>query len=338
MARGGLVHNRLITRRAWMAGDRSFAAAVSTWILLCTIAVTSAHAAGWSERDVELGGLQGTLTLPDAPAQVPAVLIVAGSGPVDRDGNVPNVRNDSLKVLAHDLASQGIGSLRTDKRGIAGSQRAGAREDDLRFGTYVSDAVAWLAFLRSESRISRVSILGHSEGALVATLVGQHADVDLAGVVLLAGAGEPAGRIIERQLAAAHAPPAMQQTSHRILASLETGQAVADVPPELMALFRPGVQPYLMSWLSLDPAKELAKVARPVLIVQGTTDLQVAPADATRLAESTPAAKLILIDSMNHILRTAPMDRAGNLQTYVRPELPLAQALVPAIAAFLLRL
>ena len=111
-----------------------------------------------------------------------------------------------------------------------------------------------------------------------------------AGLILIAGAGEPAGKIIERQLAAAKVPMSLQDASRRIVIALEAGQTVTDVPPELAPLFRPSVQPYLSSWLPLDPAAELARVQAPVLIVQGTTDLQVTVADARRLAGARPEA------------------------------------------------
>ena len=178
-----------------------------------------------------------------------------------------------------------------------------------------------------------MAVIGHSEGALVATLVAQQAD--LAGLILIAGAGEPAARLIERQFAAADVPAALRETSRRIAGSLEKGEPVADVPPELAALYRPSVQNYLMSWFPLDPAKELATITCPVLIVQGTTDLQVAVPDAQRLAAARPASRLVLIEGMNHVLKQAPAERSANLQIYVTPDVPLAPALLPAIATFL---
>ena len=302
-------------------------------IAFLVASMVPAAAGAWTEQEISNGELRGTLTLPETSASFPAALLIAGSGPVDRDGNFPGSPNDSLKLLAHGLAAQGIGSLRVDKRGIGGSHAAGTREEDLRFGTYVADAASWLKLLRGERRVSRVALIGHSEGALVATLVAQQAD--LAGLILIAGAGEPAARLIERQLSAAGGPPALRETSRRIAASLEKGEAVADIPPELAVLYRAGVQNYLMSWFSLDPARELAKITCPVLIVQGTTDLQVTVLDAQRLAAGRPGSRLLLIEGMNHVLKQAPAERSANRQTYVTPDLPLAPALLPAVVAFL---
>ena len=304
------------------------------WVLGAAMVLAPiADAGAWTERDVNRSGLFGTLTLPETPNPVRAALILAGSGPTDRNGNNPAGSNDSLKLLARGLAAEGIASLRVDKRGVGVSAGAATREDDLRIDTYVADAIAWLEFLRGELPQSRLFVIGHSEGALIGTLAARRADV--AGLVLLAGAGESADRIIARQLAAAGVPQGLQTESGRIAERLRSGQPVTDVPNDLLSLYRPSVQNYLMSWLALDPAAELARVRGAVLILQGTTDLQILPDDARRLASARPDAKLVFIDGMNHVLKEAPLDRRANLNTYIKSDLPLAPELLPAIADFI---
>ena len=306
-------------------------------VMLLARVMMPSTAWAWTERDIATGAepamLHRTLTLPDGAASASGVLILAGSGAVDRNGNVPGLPNDSLKLLAHELADRGIVSLRVDKRGIGASKAAGPRERDLRFGTYVDDALAWLAMLRAEPRVSRAFLLGHSEGALVATLAAQRTKI--AGLILIAGAGEPAGTVIEHQLAAANVPASLQDTSRRIVAALEAGQTVPDVPPELAPLFRPSVQPYLSSWLPLDPAAELARVQAPVLIIQGTNDIQVTADDARRLADMRPEAKLVFVEGMNHVLKQAPPERAANFAAYADPSLPLSPGLIAPMETFL---
>ena len=289
--------------------------------------------------------LHGTLLLPDGDAKVPGVVIVAGSGATDRDGNsrlgAETLHNDSLKLLAEGLATRGIASLRFDKRAIGASKVIGLDETTLRFGTYVGDAVKWSALLAAEPRVSRVVLIGHSEGALVATLAaaapqkGASAEhFSVAGVVTIAGAGEPAAAVLRRQFHSGALPAGLVGPADATLDSLVAGTAVANPPPALLALFRPSVQPYLMSWLPLDPAKELAKLTVPVLVVQGTTDLQIGEDDAKRLVAAVPSAKLVLIPGMNHVLKTAPADRAANVATYHDPSLPLAPGLLDAVAGF----
>ncbi len=291
----------------------------------------------WAEREAMLeagaSSLHGTLVMPTRGDAVDAVLILAGSGPTDRDGNGPGYVNNSLKLLADGLAARGIASLRVDKRGIAASRAAEPREEYLRFATYVDDAVHWLAVLRAEARIARTFILGHSEGALVATLAAQRTTP--AGVILIAGAGSSAGVTIRRQLAAADLPPHLLASAENTLAALERGESVGDPPPRLAALLRPSVQPYLISWLSLDPVAELAKVAAPALVIQGSTDLQVPLDDARLLPGARPGIGLALIEGMNHVLKSAPAERGANLAAYADPDLPLAPGLLSAIVRFL---
>ena len=195
------------------------------------------------------------------------------------------------------------------------------------------DAVAWAGVLRAEPRVSRVVLLGHSEGALVVTVAARRAEAER--VVLLAGAGTPAGPLMERQFSAGGLPAELRDELHRILLSLAAGQPVEDVPPPLAGLFRPSVQPYLMSWLPLDPALALSRVSAPVLVVQGTTDIQVDVTDARILAASQAGATLRLIEGMNHILRAASSDRAANIATYRDSALPLHPGLLPAVRAFI---
>lgn len=305
----------------------------------------------WSERPVAVAvslpsgaALHATLTLPDGEGRVPGVLVIPGSGPTDRDGNShtgSTVRaNDALKLLARALAERGIASLRYDKRGVGASRAAAPpREDDLRFANNVDDAALCLDALAAEPRIGRLLVIGYSEGALVGTLLARQRP--LAGLVLLAGSGERIGDTIRRQMCKPPTPPPEIQAQilaevERILAALEGGETVPDVPKPLDALFRPSVQPYLISWLALDPVAELKAVAAPVLVVQGTTDTQVTVEDARRLASARGAeAGPILIDGMNHVLKLAGSDQESQERAYTDPSLPLAPGLAEAIAGFL---
>lgn len=309
------------------------------WLALAMFLIGAASPASAGSQEVRIVDgavtLHGTLLLPAERA--PAVLLVAGSGPTDRDGNAhlsPQriLRNDSLKLLAEGLLARGIGSLRFDKRGIAASAAPGLNEADLRFSTYVTDLRRWLALLSGQAGVTRVVLLGHSEGALIATLAAEEGGV--AGLVALAGAGETAGVTIRRQLREGGMLPDQVRAAEHVLSSLEAGRPVADVPQGLAVLFRPSVQPYMMSWLPIDPVAEIARVPVPVLVVQGTTDLQIGVADANALAGAHKGAGLALIAGMNHVLKTAPADRSANLATYVDPALPLAPGLLDAVAGF----
>lgn len=280
--------------------------------------------------------LYGTLLAPAGPTRAAAV-ILPGSGPTNRDGDSPQfgIVGGSYRRLAEGLAEQGIATIRIDKRAIGQSAAAGLDESRLRFDHYADDARAWAAEAAARTGRPCAWLIGHSEGALVA-LAAAAADNDkICGLVLLSGAGRPARAAIAEQLA--NVPEPLRTRTLSALAELEAGRPVADPPVEMAALLRPSVQPYLISWLRLDPAALIAAYDGPVLIGQGTTDLQITVTDAQALAAAQPAARLVIWDGVNHMLRVAPADRAGNLATYADPTLPLAPGVVEDVANFILQ-
>lgn len=279
--------------------------------------------------------IHGTLLLPaKAQGKVPVALLIAGSGPTDRNGNSPLLPggNNSLKLLAETLATQGIASLRYDKRGVAASMGAAKSEAELRFTHYSDDAAAWVAQLRKDARFSTISIIGHSEGSLLGVMAAQKERPDA--FVSLAGAGRPAADALTEQLER-NLPPESKTEALRMLNELRAGRTIDQVPPALMVLFRPSVQPYLLSWLRLDPAAELAKLNLPVLIVQGTTDIQIGVKDAERLAQSYPKGKLAIIDGMNHVLKEV-REASQQVASYSDPKLALHAQLGGLIGEFVL--
>jgi len=247
------------------------------------------------------GQLSGTLAWPDGSAPCTAAVLVAGSGPTDRDGNNPLLPEpvDSLKRLAHGLAARGIASLRYDKRGVGQSHCPGLSEEALRFEHLVDDAVLLALRLAEEPRVDRILLVGHSEGALIALLAAPIAGAH--GVVSVAGAGERASALMRRQIEG-HLPPEVAQPALATLASLEAQQLVDDVPDALVLLFRPTVQPYLVSWFRHDPAALVAALDAPVLLVQGSADAQVAVEQVRALHAARPQARLRIVEGMDHLL------------------------------------
>lgn len=281
--------------------------------------------------------LHGTLLTPEGQTRAAAV-ILPGSGPTDRDGNSAQfgIRAASYRLLAEGLAERGVATIRIDKRGIGESAAAGPAEPDLRFNTYVDDARAWAAEAAAKTGRPCAWLIGHSEGAPVALAAVANDDDKICGLVLLSGAGRPAGDVLREQLAAG-LPEPLKTRAYEVLTELEAGRLVADPPPELAALFRPSVQPYLISWLALDPAKLAAAYDGPIFVGQGTTDIQVSLADAEAIKTAQPRAELVVWDGVNHVLKTAPADRAANVATYMDPALPLAPGVVEAVADFVLK-
>jgi pimeloyl-ACP methyl ester carboxylesterase len=285
--------------------------------------------------DTGTGILYGTMEVPASKPPYPVVLIIAGSGPTDRDGNSSMLqgKNNSLKMLAEDLAALGIASLRYDKRFIGESRITGLKEEDLRFDTYVDDVVRWGEYLRKDPRFRSLVIAGHSEGSLLGMLAAQKLMVN--GYVSIAGSGRSAGQIILEQYRSQPLPDGLMKQVEDIVKELEAGRRVESVPPALAVVFRSSVQPYVISWFHYDPAREIARLKMPVLILQGSTDIQVSVGDAELLAKANPAAKLVVIEGMNHVLKEVPAEREKQLASYSDASLPLAGKLVDEIASLI---
>jgi pimeloyl-ACP methyl ester carboxylesterase len=285
-------------------------------------------------EDVTVGGMSGTLIRPklDRP---PAVVLISGSGPTDRDGRSRSVGAPYLKNLAESLAACGIASLRYDKRGVAQSASASPAEQDLRFDHYVADAERWVAWLRQRGDMASIAIAGHSEGALIATRVSLHAPADP--LILLAPPGRTFGAVLRDQLRETPMPQSLLDEALAILGALERGESAPSVNPALSRLFRPSVQPYLRSMIGIDPARELSTIRNRVLIVSGGRDLQITADDIAALVRARPDAAQYHRDVMNHVLADAPEDREGNVLLYADPATALAPGLVDAVAAFIAR-
>jgi Lysophospholipase len=290
-----------------------------------------------SESEVVLktstGDIYGTLTIPNNVKTSPIVLIIAGSGPTDRDCNSPlGIQTNAYKMLSESFAKNGISTLRFDKRGIGKSKPAMTSESELRFETYIKDVVAWISLLKSDKRFSSIVVLGHSEGALIGMIAAEQTNV--AGYISVAGIGKSADKILQEQLKT-KLPPQLLDESNRILDSLKIGKTVSNVNSNLGVLYRPSVQPYLISWIKYDPAKEICKLKIPVLIIQGTADLQVSVSDSKLLSEAKPDAKVLIIENMNHVLKESDSDMQKNMATYRNPALPLKVGLTDDIVKFI---
>lgn len=275
----------------------------------------------------------GTMLTPEGETRAAAV-IIAGSGPTDRNGNSPmGVSANSYRLLAEGLAEHGVATVRYDKRGIGASFAAGVAESELRFDMLVDDARAWAAETARLTGRPCAWLIGHSEGSLIALAAAQDND-QVCGVVSLSGAGRSAPAVLREQLQAGLTEPLLGQALHAI-DELAAGRTTDNVPG-LESLFRPSVQPYIISWFALDPQRLANLYGGPLFIGQGSTDFQTRVADAEALKAAQPDADLVIWEGVNHVLKTAPEDRAANAATYGDPTLPLAPGVVEDIAEFIL--
>lgn len=273
---------------------------------------------------------------PATPA-APMMLIIPGSGPTDRNGNNPyGLRAATYRLLAEGLAKRGIGTVRIDKRGMFASTLAVADGNAVTIDDYVTDVQAWIKSIRDKTGVSCVWLLGHSEGGLVALAAAQKV-TGICGLVLISAAGRPLGEVLRQQLRDNPANVLILADAMSAIDSLEAGKRIdaTRLNPMLMPLFGPQVQGFLINAFSYDPARLVAAVKQPVLIMQGKRDLQVGIGDAERLERAAPSAELVLLPDTNHVLKTVTSDdRRANGATYADPNLPLAPGVVDAIVKF----
>ena len=197
---------------------------------------------------------------------------------------------------------------------------------------YVADAQAWAQKLKADARFSDLVLIGHSEGALIATLAAPA--VEPAALISIAGSGRAIDQLLREQLQG-RLPPVLLATAYYLLDELKAGRTHEQVPEKLQVLFRPSVQPYLISLFRYDPAEAFANTTAPALIVQGTHDIQVDLQDAERLQDAREDSEVAIIGGMNHVLRITPAGPAGQTASYSRPELPIAHELTERISQFL---
>lgn len=291
---------------------------------------SSSYVAKEVRVNIDKGAIFGTLIQPNVNKENIVVLIIAGSGPTDRDGNNAFMRNNSLKMLSESLGENGIATFRYDKRGIGESTLEEIPEDSMNFENFIDDAILCLKMLDSIG-FQKIFIAGHSEGSLIGMVAATQFPVT--GYISLAGMGEPLYETLTRQLAPQ--PEYIRRKADEVLVCLLEGQKVDKIDPMLQSLFRPSIQPFIISFLQYHPTEEIKKLKIPTLIVQGSTDIQVSIVDAQKLHEALPTSTLTIIEGMNHVFKNAEMDRMKNLATYYQPDLPINKELTDTITQFI---
>lgn len=274
--------------------------------------------------------IYGTLSQSDK-SNSPLAVIISGSGPTDRDGNNISLKSDYLKMLAEGLFERDISTYRYDKRGVGKSLGSIKSSNEIKFSDYLNDAIAIIKHFKKTQRFKSVVIIGHSEGALIGMIASKSTIAD--GFISIAGSSEDYLTLIERQLSIQ--PEYVKLMSAPILEQLKNNKLVDSVPPLLNSLFRPSVQKFLIEASSYNPVQEISKLNIPVLIIQGTKDIQIDVNDAIMLNKAAKFSRLKIIDGMNHVFRQASENRLLNLQTYGNPELPIDNNMVNLIADFI---
>ncbi|MBN8668304.1 MAG: alpha/beta fold hydrolase [Chitinophagales bacterium] len=273
--------------------------------------------------------MYGTIITP-AKQTNRAILIIVGSGSTDRDGNTkPVYVNNCLKMLAEELSVLGYCTLRYDKRGVGKSNSDSLKSENLRFEQYVTDAIEWINFLKK--KYADITVIGHSQGALVGMMAVQKTKVNR--FISLAGLSEDAYTTVKRQLS--NQPKVVRDAAYPILDSLKNEIKVNEVPAYLNSLFNPKTQDYFISFMRYNPRVEITKINCPILVIQGTSDLQITVEGATEMSNNSQNSTLKIIEGMNHVLKKSSNDVSENMSTYNNAALPLHPDLIMAINQFL---
>jgi len=305
--------------------------------VLFLIAFSNINAQNFKEKPVNLTvkklKIKGSLIIPNHKGKFPLVIFHSGSGPTDRDGNQKSGTNNSIKKLAESLADKKIASFRYDKRLIGESVDSNFSEKDIVLEDFVEDLKAWIHHFAKDKRFSKIIIAGHSEGSLIGILAAiNNKEVD--GLIPIAGAGRPLPILMKEQME--EQPQVVKKTIFEMLDTLANGDSLHFYPPKLQNLFRPSIQGYLLSLFKYNPKIEIAKLTIPILIIQGTTDIQVTEEDADSLAIGNENTQKLIIENMNHVLKECELMREDDqLRTYNNPNLPIVPKINEGIVNFI---
>ena len=251
-----------------------------------------------------LGPFRGTLI--DKGVNAPAVIIIPGSGVIDRNGLPPNgIGLGMYQSLSEGLANAGISSLRYDKRGIFGSSTAVDGYEDLRIATYADDVLRWAQSLKKQLGTSCIWLIGHSEGGLVGSVAITRQPDLFCGMIFAAAPGRSIDLILHDQLMTRTKSKRVMRKLEKVVAKLRQGVTVPDseIPIALRPMFSPVNQRYLMDWMTYQPANVISEFEGPVLIIQGTNDIQISPQDADHLAAEIKQAEITIFKGVNHVFQ-----------------------------------
>ncbi|GAA1698874.1 alpha/beta hydrolase [Fodinicola feengrottensis] len=302
-----------VNNAGWLTGIQ-FAAAEAAQPAAPWEAPEYVDVAEFDEKDVTLGAgefaVPGTLSLPHRPGPLPAVVLLCGSGPLDRDETIG--RNKPFKDLAWGLASRGVAVLRFDKVTYVHGAKLGKVRGFTATDEYVPAAVAAIQLLREHPAIdsARVFVLGHSLGGTVAPRVA-HAEKSVAGLVILAGGAQPLHWATVRQITyLASLEPAAAAAAQPAIDAI-TAQARRVDSPDLSPQTPASDLPFGVSaayWLDLRdyrPAEVAAGLGKPIFVVQGGRDYQVTVADDLAIWKAglvgRPDVTIRVYDADNHL-------------------------------------
>ena len=239
------------------------------------------------------------------------------------------MKNNSLKKLAESLSSQGIATFRYDKR-VVKQIKTGNIDKNTMFDDFVKDAISVIEYFKKTGAFSKIYVIGHSQGSLVGMLAGKNR---IDGFVSISGAGKSIDSVVIDQVQ--KTAPQFTEDTKRAFGVMRSGHTTTDYPPALFSIFNPEIQPFMMNWMQYNPKEIIKSLDMPILIINGTNDLQVGTEEAKSLKNADPSAELKIIEKMNHIMFIIDGDDLENAKSYNESVRPISQDVINAIVDFI---
>ncbi|MGC1471862.1 MAG: alpha/beta hydrolase [Psychroserpens sp.] len=300
-------------------------------ILLCCFFINAtSQNLSYAKQDIAINEfIDGTLLKPNNITKPKLAIIIAGSGPTDRNGNQNFLNNDALKKLAQSLTTNGIATFRYDKR-IIKQILKNKIDPNISFDDFVTDAVSVIDYFKNEDTFSEIYVIGHSQGSLVGMIAAKdRAD----GFLSMAGAAQTIDEVITEQIGAMD--PSLIEGTKKAFESLKLGKLTSDYPVALASVFRKDVQPFVMNWMQYNPQELIKTLDMKILIINGTKDLQVSVDEATLLKEASNDAQIEIIENMNHVLFIIEGDTLENSKSYNESFRPISEDLISIVTNFI---
>lgn len=268
--------------------------------------------------------LPGTLSFTNT--KTPLIIWVHGSGNVDRNGNQGTaVKANYIKQFRNEINKNNIAFFSYDKR--TATKRNFPFLKNMKFNGFVTDLKTVINHFKNDHRFSEIILIGHSQGSLVAMLASKNIDK----YISLAGAGEPINKIIVKQITAQNANLGEYAAKH--FKELKETGSIKTVNPFLISIFSKPNLAFLKSWTAINPSVEIKKLTIPILIINGTKDLQVKIEDAKALHTANPKSEMVLIKNMNHVLKNIEKE-ADNMSSYYSADFALSKKLIKTVVTF----
>ena len=300
-------------------------------IFLLSFFIGFAQEANYSSEDISVNPfVDGTLLKPNSKDKPKLAILIAGSGPTDRNGNQNFLKNNSLKKLAESLSNQGIATFRYDKR-VVKQIKTGNIDKNTMFDDFVKDAISVIEYFKKTGAFSKIYVIGHSQGSLVGMLAGKDR---IDGFVSISGAGKSIDSVVIDQVQ--KTAPQFTQDTKRVFGIMRSGKTTSDYPPALYSIFNLEIQPFMMNWMQYNPKEIIKSLDMPILIINGTNDLQVSTEEAKSLKNAAPSAELKIIEKMNHIMFIIDGDDLENAKSYNESTRSISQEVIDDIVGFII--